>query len=192
MTRFFAIVENPRTGAKHRIGQTRTGGIVFITHALCTTRTFGAEDKETVWKFAAGRGWRVWRWRAINPYPWLVLDSDTRWPHPNLARALNRLAARMGRKLFVNEGTRTRARQQALYDAGVRRYGYPEVLRWVARPGTSNHEDRNGDGYANAADVQDAVDGENLLPMMQRRGITPASVGLKFPMAHEPWHVEPA
>jgi len=118
-------------------------------------------------------------------YEWLVVDSDTSLPHPELARLLDETGRRCGRVLRIREGTRSRARQQELWNAN------PDP-RWVAYPGTSNHEDQNGDGYGIAADVGDAVDGENLRPMLERRGLYDwfRRQGAHFPMTHEPWHAE--
>lgn len=163
------------------------------------------------WRRSPGSRWRFWRdtypsrkvaehrlkqltkrgWSGhvyqVDPdgYRWLELDSDTRMPHPNLARILNQAGRMSGRVLRINEGTRTRAQQQAFWDANPN-------TRYVARPGTSNHEDQNGDGYGVAADVVDARDGENLYPMLRRRRLIAwlESQGAFFPMPHEPWHIE--
>lgn len=131
-------------------------------------------------------GWRGHVFR-VDPdgYRWLAVEPDTKMPHPKLCRILNEAGMRCGRVLLIKEGTRTRERQEELWNAN------PDP-NWVAPPGTSNHEDHNGDGYGIAADVVDALDGENLYPMLNRRGLLGwfRSEGATFPMAHEPWHAE--
>ncbi len=129
----------------------------------------------------------------LDPYPLLVLDTDTRWPEPSLCRKLQRIAARIGRRLKIREGTRTHAQQQAFWDAFVAR-GYRPPL--VARPGTSNHEDHDGDGYGEAADVgvlrageSSAALGVNLLEWNGARAACKAE-GVCAPVPGETWHME--
>jgi hypothetical protein len=193
-TRYYAIAEYVDTGVSHRLAQTSNGSLRFITAPDVALRTFARDDFTRVRDFCASRGMRLYRWRAINPYPWLEVDHDTKLPHPAVARGLNAIGNRIHRHLRINEGTRTRARQQALWDDAVRRYGSEAAAaRWVARPGTSRHEDHDGDGWGDAADVVDALDGENLRPMLERRGLmgwVRDELGLTFPMDYEPWHLE--
>lgn len=118
-------------------------------------------------------------------YPFLVLDSDTRMVRPDLAHALNTLSQRLMRYGWIGEGWRTRARQQALWDAYVAR-GYAPPL--VARPGTSNHESGNaadfsilrsgrGGSYVNVGHWPGARD------VMHR-------LDACLPVPGEAWHVE--
>lgn len=184
-TRYFAVARDLETKRVHRLAQTANGSIRYVTAQDVALRTFARDDLDRVRDFCMKRGMRLERWRAIDPYPWLEVDPDTRLPHPKLARILNEAGRRCGRKLRINEGTRTRARQQQLWDANPN-------PRFVARPGTSRHEDLDGDGWGIAADVVDALDGENLRPMLERRDLLGwfAQQGAHFPMSWEPWHTE--
>lgn len=192
--RYFAIAESTVTGVTHRLAQTSNGSLRFIGAKDVALRTFAREDFARVRDFCAKHHLRLIRWRAIDPYPWLEVDHDTKLPHPAVARGLNAIGNRIHRRLRINEGTRTHARQQDLWDDAVRRYGSEAAAaRWVARPGTSRHEDHDGDGWGDAADVQDALDGENLRPMLERRNLVDwvrDDLGLTFPMDYEPWHIQ--
>ena len=85
---------------------------------------------------------------------------------------------RHGGRLHVNEGFRSYEDQLRLWKAAKRRYGsFAGAKVWVAPPGCSNHNR----GYA--ADL-----GGNLRLAHKLA----AKHHLVFPMAHEPWHVEPA
>lgn len=73
--------------------------------------------------------------------------------------------------ISVTSGFRTFAQQAALY---------AQKPHLAARPGTSNHE------FGVAADLRYAND--NVRREAHRRA---GEFGLRFPMGHEPWHVEP-
>jgi len=98
-------------------------------------------------------------------------DSDTilKFQTP-MMQALVKLAKLSGEPVTINEGFRTRARQQYLYDnQGTNGIGV------AAAPGTSNHE------HGAAADVRLTPKQEALL----------GQVGLSNQVvAGEPWHVE--
>ena len=91
--------------------------------------------------------------------------------------------------LQVGSGYRSEARQAQLWEDAVKKYGSPEAARkWVAPPGNSQHN------HGNAVDIW--YNGQSL-------GKAPADVqawvhsnagkyGLRFPMGHEPWHIEAA
>lgn len=182
-TRYAVAIIDKRTGKQRRIGVSGKGTDPNHVHWLhrAHRRTFtDAEYRNAARPFAKVNGYGLVRYR-INPYPWLVLDADTALPKPELARALNELGRRIKRPLFINEGWRTRARQEALWAQGIRQHGYPGVTRWVARPGSSPHEG------GNAADVQ--VAGVNLANYPGARAIA-AELGLVFRLSWEPWHVE--
>lgn len=148
-------------------------------------RTVHVSQRKAIARFLLPRGYTIGKWTLVEPFPWLVVAEHTRLPKLRLVIALNEIARRCKRKLRMNEGLRTREQQQAYWDAAVKRYGSEYAAnRWVARPGTSRHE--TGD----AADMVDALDNENLRPMMERRGMTAAQFGLVFPMSWEPWHIE--
>lgn len=175
------------SGKGHRLGLKKKddGGyrVVWIEHA--DLRLFTLEQRQKYllpWRRRHPQ-YKV-TVREVQPYPWLLLDTDTRWPDARVCRALNEVGRRLKRKLFIREGLRTRARQQELWEWGLRTYGYPAVLNYVARPGTSRHE--TGD----AADV--GVGSENGTNLGDYPGARQAcaAVGLLFPMSWEPWHVE--
>lgn len=163
--------------------------IVWADAGTCDRKVLTRGEVTSLAKQWAKRSGYTLRSRKVNPYPWLVLDTDTLWPNPALCKALNELGRQLKRKLFIREGLRTRARQQQLYDAGVRRYGYPAVLNYVARPGTSRHE------FGNAADVGVLARGSSTgfgtdLGNHPGARTIAARLGIVFPMSWEPWHVE--
>jgi hypothetical protein len=124
-------------------------------------------------------------WDTNSRYPFLRLDSDTRMVNPLLAKKLNAIGREMRRFLWIGEGTRTRARQQELWDEYVNRHFRPPI---VARPGTSRHE--TGD----AADVSVFLNGL-LQPYTNIGKIARARVlmrrhGVCLPVGGEKWHVE--
>lgn len=83
-----------------------------------------------------------------------------------------------GGRIWVVSARRTPERQQQLWEEALRKYGDPEIAdNWVARPGTSNHEDGT------------AVDFDGDLTLLAR--LAPR-YGLHRPMKNEPWHWEPA
>lgn len=92
---------------------------------------------------------------------------------------MRRAAGAIGLDIGVTSGTRTRERQQQLFDAAVEKYGSEEAARkWVAPPGTSMHE------KGLAADLSFGPGAREWARANAGR------FGLGFPMAHEPWHVE--
>jgi LAS superfamily LD-carboxypeptidase LdcB len=85
-----------------------------------------------------------------------------------------------GVDIGVTSGTRSRERQQQLWDAAVAKYGSEAAARkWVAPPGSSMHE------RGMAADLSFGPGGKEWAHANASR------FGLTFPMGHEPWHVEP-
>ncbi|WP_196804815.1 phage tail length tape measure family protein [Methylopila sp. M107] len=84
-------------------------------------------------------------------------------------------------KISVYSGYRSPEYQQGLWNRAVAKYGSPEAARkWVAPPGRSMH------GYGEAADLRY----EN--PQTRAWAHENAGrYGLRFPMGHEPWHIEP-
>lgn len=135
------------------------------------------------WAKRTGRALRV---VAIDPYPWVIGDRDGL--HPQLLRRLNRVGKRLGKTVRIRSGRRTRAEQQALWNQnmnpdGTRKPGRP----LTARPGTSNHEDGDGDGHGEAADCEiagrDIGDYPGAIAAMDAEG-------LGLPVEDEDWHVE--
>lgn len=190
MAATYVVTATPLKGVKpkaRRLGVDERGKLDRVVWWDVAARDRGvftaAEYRDLAIPWAKTHGYRLTR-KVVNPYPWLVLDTDTAWPDADVCRALNAVGARLKRKLYIREGLRTRAQQQALYDAGVRRYGYPAVLNYVAKPGTSLHE------TGRAADVGvGAFSGPNLGDYPGARTAC-AAVGLRFPMSWEPWHVQ--
>lgn len=80
----------------------------------------------------------------------------------------------------ITSSYRSNERQAQLFADAVAKYGSEEAAsRWVARPGQSNH------GFGRAADLR-------MSPATRDWVRTNASTyGLHFPLAHEPWHIEP-
>lgn len=138
--------------------------------------------KARAWAKRAGHGFTA---TMINPYPFLKLNKTTRPVVASLMGKLNSLGRRLGRQLYIAEGTRTREQQQAFWDAFVRR-GYAPPL--VARPGTSNHEPQDG-LLGRAADVRSLSGNVNVGSLPGSR-VAMRSLGLCLPVPGEAWHVE--
>lgn len=90
---------------------------------------------------------------------------------------LQQLIKASGGKIYVVSGYRSPERQQQLFNAAVKKYGSAAAARkWVAPPGKSNHN------HGVAADLGGDLKLAHKLA---------AQFGLRFPMGHEPWHIEP-
>jgi hypothetical protein len=102
--------------------------------------------------------------------------------NPQLVAALQGLFAAAPGRVWITSGWRSPEKQKQLWHAALEKYGDPEVAdNWVARPGSSHHESGDaGDlGFENA-DVREWVHANA------------SRFGLRFPMSHEPWHIEMA
>ena len=87
-------------------------------------------------------------------------------------------ARRDGLTLMVNNGWRSPAYQQALFDQAIVKYGSAaEAARWVATPQTSHH-------------VQGAAVDIGPVPAARWLGEHGAAYGLCRTYANEPWHFE--
>ncbi len=91
--------------------------------------------------------------------------------------------------LGIYSGFRSNEHQAELYAAAIKKYGSPEAARkWVAPPGHSQHNE------GNAVDL--AYNGQSLgkAPQDVQDWVhqNASKYGLHFPMAYEPWHIEPA
>lgn len=83
-------------------------------------------------------------------------------------------------RLEIFSGYRSVERQRELYAAAVKKYGAKRARHWVAPPGRSRHNR----GIA--------VDLRFSSPETRKWvHANAAKYGLYFPMAHEPWHIEP-
>jgi hypothetical protein len=107
-------------------------------------------------------------------------------PHFRLKSSFDRMMedappeVRAGVSIF--SGMRTPEHQAKLFADAVQKYGSEEAARkWVAPPGHSQHE------KGNAADLRFETDAAR-----QWMHANAEKYGLKFPMAHEPWHIEMA
>lgn len=90
--------------------------------------------------------------------------------------------------LQIGSGYRSEERQAQLWEEALRKYGSPEAARkWVAPPGNSQHN------HGNAVDIW--WNGQRLdkAPAYVREWVhaNAPNYGMRFPMGHEPWHIEP-
>lgn len=98
--------------------------------------------------------------------------------NPDFQSRLNAMVQASGGRLSITSGFRSNAEQQKLWNDAVRKYGSPEAARrWVAPPGSSNHE--KGVAADLSGDLRWAHEHA-------------AEFGLQFPLSNEAWHIEPA
>ena len=91
-------------------------------------------------------------------------------------------AEQAGVPIQITSGFRPYARQAELFREAVKKYGSEAAARkWVAPPGKSNH------GRGIAADITT----KNPGPAQTWAHQNAARFGLEFPMAWEPWHIQP-
>jgi D-alanyl-D-alanine carboxypeptidase len=104
------------------------------------------------------------------------LTGDLTGLNPELRAGLEQVAAKLGTKLNVLSGNRTRAEQEELYQRFLNGTG-----NLAAPPGTSRHESgRAADVYVNGVALAD-------VPGARKAA---ATAGLGFPVPGEAWHVE--
>lgn len=142
-------------------------------------RKMGQKAARNAARWAQSKGWETHRTRSR--YPFLVLDSDTRWPRRKPTRRLNKAARQRRRYFYVNEGWRTHARQWQLWRA------YQAGGTLAAYPGTSRHES------GNAIDVQVISRGRsggrlNIGDDSKARSIA-YRLGFRWTVPGEPWHI---
>lgn len=100
--------------------------------------------------------------------------------NPEFMSRLNKMLAEAPGKVKLNSGYRSAERQAKLYQDAIKKYGSEKAARkWVAPPGKSNH----GRGIAYDLGFAD----NNTRQWFHQNA---AKYGLKFPMSHEPWHIE--
>lgn len=100
--------------------------------------------------------------------------------NPSLAAALRALIAEAPGRVWLTTGYRSNQHQTQLWEKALKKYGDPEIAdNWVARPGTSHHE--TGD----AGDI--AFENAGVREWVHANA---GRFGLRFPMGHEPWHIE--
>jgi D-alanyl-D-alanine carboxypeptidase len=115
---------------------------------------------------------------ALNgiPYEPGLIAVDGRWVDKALGEQLLAQRKAGGWGGVVNSGYRPAWYQKRLWDAAVQKYGSESAAsKWVARPGTSRHGKKGGNG---AVDVSL---GQQLDASTNR---------LYRPMSWEPWHVQ--
>jgi hypothetical protein len=97
--------------------------------------------------------------------------------NPDFRARLMALVGASGGRITIGSAFRSVEEQAGLFKKAVDKYGSENAARkWAAPPGKSNHNK----GFA--ADLGgDLALAARLAPQF----------GLAFPMAHEPWHVEP-
>lgn len=99
---------------------------------------------------------------------------------PGLMAAYNGLIAEAPGRVWITSGWRSPEKQTQLWQAALAKYGDPEIAdNWVARPGSSHHEL----GFALDLGFENAATREWVHQNAAR-------YGLRFPMSHEPWHIE--
>src|SRR5215471_14765346 len=96
-----------------------------------------------------------------------------------LATMLQNAPPEIRNQLTINSGYRSPERQAQLYAQAVAKYGAGGARKWVAPPGHSEH---------NRGDAADLGFGSDAARQWVHANA--AKYGLKFPMGHEPWHIE--
>lgn len=104
------------------------------------------------------------------------LDNDF---SSRLAAMIREAPADIAKDIQILSGYRSSERQAQLYRDAVRKYGVKGARRWVAPPGHSHH---------NHGMAVDLVRNQAALDWVHENA---GRFGLGFPMAHEPWHIEP-
>jgi hypothetical protein len=110
------------------------------------------------------------------PYEPGLIAIDGRWVDKQLGTQV--LAERKAGRWrgVINSGYRPPWYQKRLWDAAVKKYGSEQAAsKWVARPGTSRHGRKGGQGAADVS-LGEQLDG--------------SSNRLFRPMSWEPWHVQ--
>ena len=125
-----------------------------------------------------------WDW---NPY---LVDGGTRQDaisglqggfNNSLAAMFAAAPPEIQSQLRVMSAYRSPERQAQLWEEALAKYGSPEAARkWVAPPGNSKHN------HGQAVDLRFL--GDEAKNWVHANA---AQYGLNFPMAHEPWHIEP-
>ena len=97
--------------------------------------------------------------------------------NPDFAAKVRALVAASGGRVTIKSGHRSTARQSALWNAALAKYGsVAKARKWVAPPGKSNHERGT------------AVDFGGDLKLVAK--LAPR-FGLHQALSNEPWHYEP-
>lgn len=119
---------------------------------------------------------------VVNVYEHVRLADGAHWPDRRVIAKVDKVGKRLGKIILIRSGLRTRAEQEALYAAYLNGTG-----NLAAKPGTSRHE--TGDAADVGVKVPNDPDGVSLRDYPGGKAAAIA-VGLSFPVASEPWHVE--
>lgn len=110
-----------------------------------------------------------------------ILEGSSPALMQRMSKMMADMPADLQGQVKIFSAYRSPEKQKSLWDAALNKYGSPEAARkWVAPPGSSNHN------YGNAFDLKYQTDAARQW-MHQNAG----QYGLQFPMRHEPWHIEP-
>lgn len=154
--------------AARRLAGAKTGADVAAIQRPADQAGYAAsiDAKLAQLRKAAGSSASAARW----------VGGDTAGLNPQLLAGLAHVGQKLGKRVNVTSGKRTRAEQERLYAAFKAGSG-----NLAAVPGTSNHE------TGNAADV---YVGSTPLQHVTGGAAAAAEAGLGFPVGGEPWHVE--
>lgn len=157
----------------------------FTANKLKRKRKLKQYDISRLREWCKNKGYKLRIFEDGEPYPFIILDSDTKMVNEALAKKINRLGRVMRRYIWMGEGLRTYARQKELWDQYVARNYAPPI---TARPGTSNHE------TGNAADISLFMYGTDQgyvnVGKVRRARVLMKRYGLSLPVPGEPWHTE--
>lgn len=97
-----------------------------------------------------------------------------------LGAMLRDMPPELQKQIKINSGYRSEERQAEIYNEALKKYGSEaEARKWAAPPGKSNHN------HGDAADL--GFQSEDVRKWVHANA---GKYGLKFPLGHEPWHVE--
>lgn len=182
---FRVLVRDRRTNDVKQLYRRPGGGFRASRRALDRGYKFSREEARDASRWASKRGLAAYVTKS--PYPFLVLDSDTKMVRHDLARKLNTLARNTKRYMWIGEGWRSSSQQWAFWRDYLARGKRPPL---VAYPGTSNHES----GWA--ADASFLLSGRGGAYVNLGNYKRPKTVrrmkrlGLGLPVPGEPWHTE--
>ncbi len=119
-------------------------------------------------------------------------SDDPRWAaYGQRLDPFLRAMAEAGYPLQLYSNYRSSAKQKALFDAAVKKYGSPQATRkWVADPSDGDFPHGRGASDLSFNGRRLGTKGTEAATKLAH-SLAP-KYGLNFRMSHEPWHVEPA
>lgn len=109
-----------------------------------------------------------------------ISDLDPQFSQ-SMASLLDAVPPNLRGQIIIYSGARSPERQAQLYKAAIAKYGSEQAARkWVAPPGKSKHNLGIANDLRFGSDEARKWAHDNA-----------GQFGLTFPMAHEPWHIEP-